>query len=132
MKLSRNLIRLSLLVLLSAAFYGCASESELTAIRLDTDHPLYKTEACQQSIKDGERHKELRSARVLLSPVLVVMSGGLLLPLVAANVGMDTVDHVDASNMATRCGGKGKTGSEITESVVKGATLGIVTGLPGK
>ena len=119
-------------ILFGIALAGCASESELAAIRLDTSHPLYKSEACQHALSKVQNHKEAKSVSTVATPVLVFLSGGLLLPVVAANAGLDTVDRVDASNLEMRCGGKGKTREEITEKVVGGAALGIAGGAVGK
>lgn len=123
---------LAVIALVSTALCSCASESELTAIRLDTSHPLYASESCQQSLSAAQIHQDAKLVTSLATPVLVLLSGGLLLPLVGANAGLDTIDRIDASNMATRCGGKGKTANQITDGVVQGAALGLVTRLPGK
>jgi hypothetical protein len=111
---------------------GCASHSELTAIQLDKSNPQYASAKCQESIAAGERHKDLKLARMLASPLLVALSGGLLLPVVAMNSGLDLADHVDASDMADFCGGRGKNNAEIASEVAAGAALGIVVGLPAK
>lgn len=125
-------LRLIALALVSTVLGGCASESELTAIRLDTSHPLYATESCQQSVNAARIHQDAKLVTSVATPVLVLLSGGLLLPMVGANAVLDASDRIDASNMATRCGGKGKTAEQITEGVVQGAAFGLVTGLPGK
>ncbi len=124
--------RLIAVLLVLTALCSCASESELTAIRLDTSHPLYASESCQQSLNAARIHQDAKLARSITTPVLVLLSGGLLLPMVGANVVLDTADRIDASNLATRCGGKGKTANQIAEGVVQGAAFGLVTGLPGK
>jgi hypothetical protein len=124
--------RLLAATLLSFALCGCASESELTAIRLDTSHPLYTSESCQQSLNAVRMHQDVKLVSSVATPVLVLLSGGLLLPLVGANAALDTADRIDASNLATRCGGKGKSADQIAEGVVQGAAFGLVTGLPGK
>ena len=125
-------LRCLLFSAIAAVAAACASESELTAIRLDTTHPLYKSEACQRSLASVEGHKNAKQISTFATPVLVVLSGGLLLPLVAANAGLDTVDRVDASNMSERCGGKGKSGLDIAKNVVQGAALGAVGVIPPK
>lgn len=106
---------------------GCASQSELTAIRLDSSHPKYQTPGCQESIEASRVHIDARTASLVASPALILASGGLLLPVVAANAALDYVDRVDASNLATRCGGKGKTQAEIVEKVSTGAVVGVAT-----
>jgi hypothetical protein len=118
--------------LLLLSLVGCASQSELTAIRLDTAHPQYATRECRNSIAAGEVHKDLKTATMVASPALIVLSGGLLLPLLAMNTGLDVADRVDASDMANQCGGRGQTSSEIASDVAVGAALGAAAGMPTK
>jgi len=109
--------------------FGCASQSGKTFATLDRGHPAFHSSQCQQAIRDNEVHDDLKLARLVGSPVAVILSGGLLLPaVIAANLGFDTADHVDASRMARRCGGAGQEPGEILESVAKGAALGLATG----
>ena len=119
-------------VALAASLGGCASQSELTALRLNPDHPKYRSEACQNSIEGSTVHRDIKSVTMVATPVLLVVSGGLMLPLLAANAGLDAADRIDASNMATRCGSRGESGSEIAGSVATGAVLGAATGLAPK
>ena len=119
-------------VALAACLGGCASQSELAALRLDPSHPHYRSVGCQSSIAGGTVHRDVKNVTMVATPVLLVLSGGLLLPVLAANAGLDAADRIDASNMATRCGGRGESGSEIAGSVVTGAALGAATGLAPK
>jgi hypothetical protein len=60
------------------------------------------------------------------------VSGGLLLPVLAANAGLDTVDHVDAAKMAENCGAQAQTNAEIATDVALGTAVGVATsGLAG-
>ena len=111
---------------------GCASQSELTAIQLDKDHPQYASRECRNSIASSEVHKDLKTATMVASPALVLLSGGLLLPILAMNTGLDAADRVDASDMANQCGGRGQTSSEIASDVAIGAALGAAAGIPAK
>jgi hypothetical protein len=117
---------------LFCALAGCASQSELTAIRLDRDNPKFKTTGCQDSLSAAEAHRDIKTARTIASPVLLFFSGGLLLPVVAANAGLDTVDHVDAAKMAENCGGTPQTKAEMATDVAVGAAVGVAaSGLTG-
>ncbi len=118
----------SLFLPLFALLSGCASQTELTAIRLDPEHPKYQTTACRESREGSAFHRDAREISMVASPLLVVLSGSLLLPVVAANAGLDYVDRVDASNMATRCGGRGEQADYIAREVTAGAALNAVTG----
>ena len=124
-------VRLTAAAVAACLLCSCASESELTAIRLDTSHPLYASDACQQSLSAAQIHQDTKLVSTIATPVLVFLSGGLLLPLIGANAGLDAFDRIDASNMATRCGGKGKTANQIAEGVLQGAAMGLV-GVPAK
>jgi hypothetical protein len=109
----------------AAGLGGCATESELAAIRLDRNDPKYASHECQQSIAASSVHAERKTANMIVSPFLLLISGGWLLPVVAANAAMDYLDHADASAMSVNCGGKGKTQAEIAESVSTRAVIGI-------
>jgi hypothetical protein len=119
-------------LLLLSVLAGCASQSELTARRLDRDNPKYKTAGCQDSLSAAEAHRDIKRARTVASPVLLFLSGGLLVPVVAANAGLDTVDHVDAAKIAENCGAQAQTNAEIATDVALGAAVGVATsGLTG-
>ncbi len=122
----------AVLAVLAACLAGCASQSELAALRLDPNKPQYRSEGCQSSIAGSAVHRDVKTVTMVATPALLILSGGLLLPVLAANAGLDAADRIDASNMTTRCGGQGESGSEIAGSVVTGAALGAATGLAPK
>jgi hypothetical protein len=108
---------------------GCASQSAQSFANLDRNNPAYQSERCQQAIRDAEIHDDIKLGRMLASPVALILSGGLLLPAVlAVNVGLNTVDHVDAAKLDWQCGGKGKSQEEIVKSVARGAAFDFATG----
>ena len=124
--------RYFLSLLLLSTLIVCASQSELTARRLDRDHPKYKTAGCQDTLSAAEAHRDIKRARTIASPVLLLVSGGLLLPVLAANAGLDTFDHVDAAKMAENCGAQAQTNAEIATDVALGTAVGVATsGLTG-
>ncbi len=122
----------ALSLVLAVLLGGCASQSELAALRLDTNNPQYRSEDCQSSIAGSAVHRDIKNITMVAAPVLVVLSAGLLLPVVAANAGLDAADRIDASNLTNRCGGQGESGGEIAGSVAAGAALGVATGLAPK
>jgi hypothetical protein len=80
----------------------------------------------------AEAHRDIKRARTIASPVLLFLSGGLLVPVVAANAGLDTVDHVDAAKIAESCGAQAQSNVEIATDVALGAAVGVATsGLTG-
>ncbi len=128
----RNSILPVSLVCTLLALTGCASTSGSTFAKLDRSHPSYESEQCQAAIRDTAIHDEIKLLRSIASPVAVVLSGGTLLPAVlAANVGLDAVDRVDASKMDVHCGGEGQSAGQITLDVAKGAAFGLATSAAG-
>lgn len=117
------------LLVLCLPLAGCVSTSSSTFADLDRNHPKFQSQGCQTAAEDTRIHDELKLMRVVASPLAVMLSGGILLPaVVAANVGLDTVDRVDASRLEIHCGGEGKTAAQIAEGVVTGAAIGLATG----
>lgn len=112
----------------SLSLAGCVSISSKTFAGLNRDHPKFDSQDCQVAADDTRVHDELKLMRTLISPVAVMISGGLFLPVLAANVSLDTVDRLDASRMEVHCGGEGKTAFDIAQGVVGGAAFGIATG----
>lgn len=121
----RSTVLFSLCLLLA----GCVSTSSSTFAELDRNHPKFQSQDCQTAADDTRVHDELKLIRTMISPIAVVLSGGVLLPaVVVANVSLDTADRLDASRMEVHCGGEGKTAVDIAQDVVGGAALGLATG----
>ena len=122
-------MRFVLPLLVTGMLTGCASISSQTFSGLNRDHPAFQSDECRIAAEGPRVHDELKLARMIASPVALVLSGGVLLPaVIAANAGLDTADRIDASRMEIHCGGKGKSAAEIATGVVGGAALGIATG----
>lgn len=122
----RRRIALLSLAIATGLASGCASQSGRTFAQLNRDHPDFKSEECQQAIRDTEIHDELKLLRTLASPVVTFLSGGLLLPAVlAGNVSLDAADHIDASRMDEHCGGEGQSSEQIAGSVVTNAAISV-------
>lgn len=116
-------------VLLTASLTaGCVSTSSKTFAELDRDHPKFESKDCRVAADDTRVHDELKLLRSLISPLAVMISGGLLVPVVVANVSFDTADRLDASRMEVHCGGEGKSAIDIAQGVVGGAAFGLATG----
>ena len=119
-------IALLALALATGLASGCASQSGKTFAQLNRDHPDFKSEECQQAIRDTEIHDELKLLRTIASPVVTFLSGGLLLPAVlAGNVSLDAADHIDASRMDEHCGGEGQSSEQIASSVATNAAISV-------
>ena len=107
---------------------GCASESRVKVVNLDQRHQMYKTEGCQQAITNAKVYDDMKLARIVASPVAILLSGGsLLLPVLATNAGLETLDHIEASSISVSCGGPETSTEDMAMEVLKGAAIGLTT-----
>ena len=107
---------------------GCASESRVKVVNLDQRHQMYKTEGCQQAITNAKVYDDMKLARIVASPVVILLSGGsLLLPVLATNAGLETLDHMEASSISVSCGGPETSTEDMAMEVLKGAAIGLTT-----
>lgn len=107
---------------------GCASESRVKVVNLDQRHQMYKTEGCQQAITNAKVYDDMKLARIVASPVAILLSGGsLLLPVLATNAGLETLDHMEASSISVSCGGPETSSEDMAMEVLKGAAIGLTT-----
>ncbi len=74
-------------------------------------------------------HDEIKFARSIATPSLLLLTGGgYLLPLLGMNMGLDALDHLDASYVSKVCGGMATPSRNILEGWVWGAGFSLFTG----
>ncbi len=121
--------RCCVLVLACVALGGCTSTARKTAVNLDTAHPRYASRECQMAMSRAQWQDRIKHTRMLASPVAVLLSGGAwLLPVLALNAGLDTVDHLEASDISVDCGGPETPNADIAKEVLMGVGFGLGAG----
>jgi hypothetical protein len=91
--------------------------------------PQFNEPACQRSFALAPMHDEIKFARSIATPSLILLTGGgYLLPLLGMNMGLDALDHFDASYVSKVCGGMATPSRNILERVVLGAGFSLFTG----
>ncbi|NCA24919.1 MAG: hypothetical protein EBS91_10035 [Betaproteobacteria bacterium] len=112
---------------------ACVSTSRATAIALDDAKPQYATSDCKAAIKATEVHEDLYIGRLIITPLIAVLTAGAAAPLLlGGNVALDTADRVDASTLSETCGGPAKSAGEIASDVVTNAALGAAAPPPAR
>lgn len=118
-----------LLLLMVLGLGACTSYSRKTSANLDMSHPRYASRECQMALGRAQLHDNIKQSRVIASPAAVLLSGGAwLLPVLAVNAGLDTVDHLEASDISVYCGGPETPNAEIAKDVLMGVGFGLGTG----
>jgi hypothetical protein len=89
----------------------------------------FKETVCQRSFELAPLHDEIRLTRTIATPTLLLLTGGAyLLPVIGINMGLDALDHMDASHVSRACGGFATPTQNILEKVVLGAGFSLFTG----
>ena len=116
-------------ILLWLALSGCASQTRNMADSINPSTPQFNEPACQRSFALAPMHDEIKFARSIATPSLLLLTGGgYLLPLLGMNMGLDALDHFDASYVSKVCGGMATPSRNILERVVLGAGFSLFTG----
>ena len=116
-------------ILLWLALSGCASQTRNMADSINPSTPQFNEPACQRSFSLAPMHDEIKFARSIATPSLLLLTGGgYLLPLLGMNMGLDALDHFDASYVSKVCGGMATPSRNILERVVLGAGFSLFTG----
>jgi hypothetical protein len=89
----------------------------------------FKETVCQRSFELAPLHDEIRLTRSIATPTLLLLTGGAyLLPMIGINMGLDALDHLDASHVSQACGGFATPAENILEIVVLGAGFSLFAG----
>ena len=108
---------------------GCASQTRQVASNLDMHKPEYQSRGCQMALGQVATQDTIRYTRTLASPVALLIGGApWLLPVLALNAGLDTVDHLEASDLSVHCGGAEKPNGQIAREVMLGVGFGLGLG----
>ena len=116
-------------VLVLVSLTGCASHTRSMAQSINSSSEKFKETVCQRSFELAPLHDEIRLTRTIATPTLLLLSGGAyLLPMLGINMGLDALDHLDASHVSRACGGFATPAENILEKVVLGAGFSLFTG----
>lgn len=129
MVLSRLLITFTAICLT-----GCASYSSKAIGSLDNQNSAFNSVDCQTARQNAWIHEDLKQIKLLAGPSLLLIAGPVLaIPVLLANVGLNTADHLKANDIKSLCGGKALTSDELAQSIVIDTGLTAATGalLPG-
>ena len=108
---------------------GCASHTRNMADSINPSTPQFNEPACQRSFALASFHDEIKWTRSIATPSLLLLTGGgYLFPLLGLNMGLDAMDHLDASYVSKTCGGFATPTQNILEKVVMGAGFSLFTG----
>ena len=116
-------------ILVLVSITGCASHTRSMALSIKPSSEKFKETVCQRSFELAPLHDEIRLTRTIATPTLLLLTGGTyLLPMIGINMGLDALDHLDASHVSRACGGFATPAENILEKVVLGAGFSFFIG----
>ena len=116
-------------ILVLVSLTGCASHTRSMAQSINSSSEKFKETVCQRSFGLAPLHDKIRLTRTIATPTLLLLTGGTyLLPMIGINMGLDALDHLDASYVSKACGGFAIPAENILEKVVLGAGFSLFTG----
>ena len=126
---TRSMVRCVQIALLicTIGLSGCASNTRTMAESINPNTDQYKDLACQRSFELATLHDDIKLTRTIATPSLLLLTGGAyLVPLIGVNMGLDALDHMDASHVSKVCGGFATPSENILEKVLLGASFGVL------
>jgi hypothetical protein len=118
-----------MLVIGALVLQGCASHSSIAVADLNHQGEVFNSPACQNARQNAWLHDDLKNIKTMAGPALLIIAGPVLLvPVLFANVGLSTADHLTANDIKTECGGRALSADQVTQSIALDAGMSVLTG----
>lgn len=116
----------------SLFFVSCASHSFKAVSSLDVSNEKFQSAECKNTLKVADRHQNMKLFRVVISPIAVLGTGGLLvLPVVAANSLADVTDNLHSASVLESCSDSKKTNEAILADSATSIGVNLLSGSVG-
>ena len=126
MKLLRSALVLSLISVCAA----CASHSSKMIGRLQDKNPQFATAACQNARQNAGVHDDVQNAKLWAGPSILLLAGPLaIVPVFLSGVGLNTMDQLQANDIAKNCGGTAVSQEAVARSVAVDSALSLGLGV---
>ena len=118
-----------LLLIVLLVLQGCASHSATAVADLNQQDEVFNSPACQSALQNAWLHDDLKAIKTMAGPALLIIAGPVLLvPVLFANVGLNTADHLKANDIKAECGGRALTADQVTRRIALDAGMSVFTG----
>ena len=118
-----------MLVIGALVLQGCASHSSTAVADLSHLGEVFNSPACQNARQNAWLHDDLKTIKTMAGPALLIIAGPVLfVPVLFANMGLSTADHLTANDIKTECGGRALSADQVTQSIALDAGMSVLTG----
>ena len=126
MKLFRSTLVVSLVGLCAA----CASHSSKMIGKLQDKNPQFATAQCQNARQNAGVHDDVQNAKLWVGPSVLLLAGPVaIVPIFLSGVGLNTMDQLQANDIAKNCGGTALSQQGVVQSVAVDSALSLGLGV---
>jgi hypothetical protein len=109
---------------------GCASHSSKIIGKLQDKNPQFTTAACQNARQNAGVHDDVQNAKLWVGPSVLLLAGPLaIVPVFLSGVGLNTMDQLQANDIAKNCGGTARSQEAVAQSVAVDSALSLGLGV---
>jgi hypothetical protein len=109
---------------------GCASHSSKMIGKLQDKNPQFATAACHNARQNAGVHDDVQNAKLWVGPSVLLLAGPLaIVPVFLSGVGLNTMDQMQANDIAKNCGGKAVSQEAVAKSVAVDSALSLGLGV---
>ena len=125
-----KLFRSTLVLWLIGLCAGCASHSSKMIGKLQDKNPQFATAACQDARQNAGVHDDVQNAKLWVGPSVLLLAGPLaIVPVFLSGVGLNTMDQMQANDIAKNCGGTAVSQQAVAQSVAVDSALSLGLGV---
>jgi hypothetical protein len=125
-----KLFRSTLVLWLIGLCAGCASHSSKMIGKLQDKNPQFATAACQDARQNAGVHDDVQNAKLWVGPSVLLLAGPLaIVPVFLSGVGLNTMDQMQANDIAKNCGGTARSQEAVAKSVAVDSALSLGLGV---
>ncbi len=125
-----KLPRFAFLLALIGLCVGCTSYSSKMIGKLQDKNPQFATSACHDARQNAGVHDDVQNAKLWVGPSVLLLAGPVaIVPIFLSGVGLNTMDQLQANEIAKNCGGTAVTQEAVAQSVAVDSALSLGLGV---
>ena len=98
--------------------------------KLQDKNPQFATSQCQNARQNAGVHDDVQNAKLWVGPSVLLLAGPLaIVPVFLSGVGFNTMDQMQANDIAKNCGGKAVSQEAVAKSVAVDSALSLGLGV---
>ena len=122
--------RSAIVLLLIGLGTGCASHSSRMIGKLQDKTPQFASAACESARQNAGVHDDVQNAKLWVGPSVLLLAGPVaIVPIFLSGVGLNTLDQVQANDIAKNCGGTAISQEAVAQSVAVDSALSLGLGV---